>query len=61
MVRSENWKLVHFLDEKDGQLFDLKNDPGETINLWNNQEFEEPKKLLLENLREWPFAEIFQQ
>lgn len=53
MVRSENWKLVHFLDEKDGQLFDLKNDPGETINLWSNQEFEEPKKLLLENLREW--------
>jgi hypothetical protein len=28
MVRSRDWKLVHFLDAGYGQLFDLANDPG---------------------------------
>ena len=27
MVRTTDWKLVHFLDEPFGQLFDLANDP----------------------------------
>ena len=34
MVRDEKTKLVHFLGEIEGQLFDLKNDPKETRNLW---------------------------
>jgi len=29
MVRSRAWKLVHFLDEPFGQLFNLADDPGE--------------------------------
>ena len=29
MVRGKDWKLVHFLGEPYGQLFDLVNDPGE--------------------------------
>jgi arylsulfatase A-like enzyme len=40
MVRTMDWKLVFFMDErrpeKDGVLYDLKNDPGETMNLYNN-------------------------
>jgi len=35
MVRSADWKLVHFLGSDEGQLFDLKNDPDEERNLWN--------------------------
>jgi arylsulfatase A-like enzyme len=53
MVRSKEWKLVHFLGEKDGQLFDLKSDPSETRNLWNDPEHKETKDDLLQNLREW--------
>jgi arylsulfatase len=53
MVRSKNWKLVHFLGESFGQLFDLANDPGELNNLWNNPAFAERKREMLDVLREW--------
>ena len=53
MVRNKEWKLVHFLDEPDGQLFDLKQDPDEVKNLWNDLNFVEQKRELLGVLREW--------
>lgn len=53
MVRSRRWKLVHFLDEPFGQLFDLQNDPGEVRNLWDDPAHEERKAEMLEVLREW--------
>ncbi len=53
MVRSPNWKLVHFLDQPWGQLFDLNSDPGETHNLWDNPAYSAAKRELLDVLREW--------
>ena len=53
MVRSRDWKLVHFLDEPFGQLFDLKNDPDEVNNLWDDPTAAEQKQVLLNELREW--------
>jgi arylsulfatase A-like enzyme len=53
MVRSKDWKLVHFRDELFGQLFDLRNDPGETTNLWDDPNHSETKQALLDNLSEW--------
>ncbi len=53
MVRNEHWKLVHFLDEPYGQLFDLKNDPQEVNNLWNDEHSAEAKQAMLAELREW--------
>ena len=53
MVRSNDWKLVHFLDEPSGQLFDLNNDPDEVKNLWDDPEHAEKKQELLGVLREW--------
>ena len=53
MVRSQDFKLVHFIDHPDGQLFDLKNDPKEEKNLWDNPDFSRPKQELLDALREW--------
>jgi arylsulfatase A-like enzyme len=53
MVRSKDWKLVHFLDEPDGQLFDLNNDPDEVKNLWNDPEHLDQKREMLAVLREW--------
>jgi arylsulfatase A-like enzyme len=53
MVRNQDWKLVHFLDDPDGQLFDMKNDPDEVQNLWTDAAHTEKKQELLGVLREW--------
>ena len=53
MVRSQKWKLVHFLDEPFGQLFDLATDPDEVANLWFSEEHSGVKEELLAVLREW--------
>ncbi|TWU67538.1 sulfatase [Crateriforma conspicua] len=53
MVRDRQYKLVHFLDEPDGQLFDLQADPGELDNRWNDGNLAEVKQRLLAELREW--------
>ena len=53
MVRTPDWKLVHFLGEDFGQLFDLGVDPGEVDNLWDTAEAQGEKTRLLDALREW--------
>ena len=53
MVRNKAWKLVHFLDEPYGQLFDLSRDPQEINNLWTDPVAESIKQELLAVLREW--------
>ena len=53
MVRSEDWKLVHFLNETCGQLFDLKTDPDEINNLWDDPTHSAKKQELLDALRDW--------
>ena len=53
MVRNDKWKLVHFLDESYGQLFDLQNDPREVNNLWDDEASVEAKRVMLSELREW--------
>ena len=53
MVRNKAWKLVHFLDEPYGQLFDLQADPNEVHNLWLDPGSVEMKEELLAVLREW--------
>ncbi|MBL7202629.1 MAG: DUF4976 domain-containing protein, partial [Anaerolineae bacterium] len=53
MVRTREWKLVHFVDEPFGQLFDLVNDPGEVRNLWDDPAAAQAKGELLDMLREW--------
>ena len=53
MVRSQEWKLVHFLDEPFGQLFDLLRDPEEVNNLWQDPVFADKRQELLDVLREW--------
>ncbi len=60
MIRSTDWKLVHFLDEPWGQLFDLKNDPNEISNLWDQPDHLEKKRELLANLREWRIRSGYQ-
>ena len=53
MVRSSEWKLVHFLDQPFGQLFNLQQDPNEVSNLWDSPSASGKKQELLDVLREW--------
>ena len=53
MIRNQDWKLVHFLGMNCGQLFNLKEDPQETQNLWDCPEMAETKQNLLDQLLEW--------
>lgn len=53
MVRSTDWKLVHFIDHPDGQLFDLRNDPDEIHNLWDSPDHAEKKRELIDQLLTW--------
>jgi len=53
MVRSSDWKLVHYLNQSDGQLFDLKSDPQEERNLWNDPAAADRKRELLDAIRDW--------
>jgi len=53
MVRNREWKLVHFLGESFGQLFDLAQDPGEARNLWDVPSAEARKHELIRVLLEW--------
>ena len=53
MVRSKDWKLVHFLGEEYGQLFDLNNDPKEIENRWDDPAVETIKREMLDHLLQW--------
>ncbi|MFT5469853.1 MAG: arylsulfatase [Verrucomicrobiales bacterium] len=59
MVRSRDWKLVYILGsdaldgENEGMLFDLRADPGEQTNLWNDPDHAATRQQLLEVLLEW--------
>ncbi len=53
MVRDQTHKLIHYLDEPDGQLYDLTSDPQECDNLWHVPSARDQKERLLTELREW--------
>ncbi len=53
MARSRDWKLVHFVDEPRGQLFDLAHDPHEVDNLWDDPKADAQKRQLFDVLRQW--------
>ncbi|MEM1227983.1 MAG: sulfatase-like hydrolase/transferase [Planctomycetota bacterium] len=53
MVRTRTHKLVHFLDQPCGQLFDLSVDPDEVDDHWNDPDYANVQNDLLSELREW--------
>ena len=58
-VRSKDWKLVHFLGENSGQLFDLNADPGEVRNLWDSPDHQDKKRDILGVLGMWHLESQF--
>ena len=53
MVREGPWKLVHFVDSSEGQLFNLDEDPGERVNLWTNEKYAEVRRKLINEILIW--------
>lgn len=53
MVRDERYKLTHFVDREDGLLFDLKHDPNEMYNLWDDPNYAEIKIQLIQKICNW--------
>ena len=53
MVRTREWKLVHYLDQDWGELYDLATDPGEVRNRWTDPACDGVKRGLLASLRDW--------
>jgi arylsulfatase A-like enzyme len=52
-LRTDKWKLNIYPtagDRKYGQLFDLENDPGELVNLYNDPAYRDTKDEMLHNL-----------
>ena len=53
MVRTREWKLVHYLDQDWGELYDLLSDPNEVRNVWTEPACGAVKRDLLATLRDW--------
>lgn len=52
MRRSRDWKIVVYLDDEEGELYDLRKDPGESHNLWNDPANREMRdRMIAETLR----------
>lgn len=53
MIRDHKWKLVHFVENDEGQLFDLAADPQELHNLWHDPTHEPTKRALINEILKW--------
>jgi hypothetical protein len=53
MRRCSRWKLVMYLDDDFGELYDLADDPGETRNLWRDDGCRELRDRLRQETLEW--------
>ena len=53
MRRDRKWKLVFYLGQTYGELYDLENDAGEMRNLWNSGEHRELRDSLIDKLLRW--------
>lgn len=59
MIRGDDWKLIHYAGQTYGELYDLKRDPNELENLWDDPESAAEKDRLLHELFEWHIASTY--
>jgi len=61
MVRTKEWKMIFFMDsrvaDKDGALYNLKADPDERINLYNNPQYAEVIARMEKLAKRWDSGE----
>jgi arylsulfatase A-like enzyme len=53
MRRDKRWKLVWYLGEDEGELYDLENDAGEENNLWNSDRDRTLREQLVSETKDW--------
>lgn len=53
MARTRDWKLVLYLGQPYGELYDLSADPDELQNLYDAPEAREPRRLMVERTMHW--------
>jgi arylsulfatase A-like enzyme len=53
MQRDARWKIVCYLGDAYGELYDLEDDPGELRNLWNAAEHRERRDSMVRHVLEW--------
>jgi arylsulfatase A-like enzyme len=53
MARTREHKLVHYLDQDWGELYDLRADPHERVNLWHDPARASERRRLLDAVRDW--------
>jgi arylsulfatase len=53
MRRDARWKLVYYLGETCGELYDMSADPGEVRNLWSSPEHTELREQMVKDLLVW--------
>lgn len=54
MVITDRYKLVVYMDDLEGELYDLKRDPDQYENLWKNEKFTKKKLRLLGQIAKNP-------
>ena len=53
MIRTAKWKYIHRYVYGPHELYDLENDPGETNNLYGNEEYQTVSRELAVRLEKW--------
>ncbi|MFZ5779049.1 MAG: sulfatase [Pseudomonadota bacterium] len=53
MKRDERWKLVYYLGESAGELYDTSLDPEEIRNLWTSDQHREVRDRMVRDVLEW--------
>jgi arylsulfatase A-like enzyme len=59
MLRSETHKLIYYIGQTDGDLYDLQCDPDELWNLWRVPEHAATKNQLLQELLGWFTTSVY--
>jgi arylsulfatase len=60
MIRSKTHKLVHYLYQDQGELYDLEKDPNELKNLWDDPQYQTIKLQLTKDLFEWMARGVYE-
>jgi arylsulfatase A-like enzyme len=53
MVRTTDWKLVHYPGQRHGDLYDLRKDPDEYDNLYTRPDAQSQKGEMYRMLADW--------
>ena len=53
MRRDHEWKIVLYLDDSDGELYNLKDDPQESQNLWKDESHISLRESLVKDCMTW--------